>query len=132
MNHCSIWNKSVLAVVLCGSVVLGTSPTSMADDVQPSYQASPEVYKVLAENDEIRVLLATWKPGVKDKIHSHPKVFATYTIKDCHRKLVKADGTVDEKHLKAGSARVLNPVKAHSFENVGSTECQTVLFELKK
>jgi len=132
MNLYPSWNKLVLAMALCGSVVFGAPTSSQADDVLPSYQASPEIYKVLAENDEIRVLLATWKPGVKDKIHSHPKMFATYTVKDCHRKLVKADGTVDEKQLKAGSARIINPVKAHSFENVGATECQTVLFELKK
>jgi len=116
----------------CASALAGIQPAVLASDVKPSFEASPDVYKVIAENDEIRVILATWKPGMKDKVHSHPKMFATYTVKDCHRKLIKADGTVDEKHLKAGSSRIINPVKAHVFENVGKTECQTVLFELKK
>jgi len=117
---------------LCAGAIAGTALVTLAGDVKPSYAASPDVYKVIAENDEIRVVLATWKPGVKDNLHSHPKMFAAYTIKDCHRKITKSDGTVDEKQLKAGTARVINPVNAHTFENVGKSECQQVLFELKK
>ena len=117
---------------LCAGMLSGAHLSAVADGVKPSFEASPDVYKVIAENDEIRVILATWKPGMKDMAHSHPKMFAAYTIKDCHRKLHKSDGSVDDKQLKAGSARVINPVKSHSFENVGSTECQQVLFELKK
>jgi len=136
-NNNQPWSNNMkstkwIMTAVCAGVLAGSPLPSLADDVKPSYEASPDVYKVIAENDEIRVILATWKPGMKDKVHSHPKMFATYTVKDCHRKLIKADGTVDEKHLKAGSARVINPVKAHTFENVGKTECQTVLFELKK
>lgn len=109
-----------------------TPLAALAGDVKPSYEASPEVYKVIAENDTIRVILATWKPGMRDNLHSHPKMFAAYTVKGCHRKITKADGSVDEKLLKAGSARVINPVAAHTFSNVGTGECQQVLFELKK
>lgn len=121
-----------IMTAVCAGVLAGAPFPSLADDVKPSFEASPDVYKVIAENDEIRVILATWKPGMKDKVHSHPKMFAAYTIKDCHRKIQKSDGSVDEKQLKAGSARVINPVKSHTFENVGTTECQQVLFELKK
>ena len=102
-----------------------------AGDVLPDYQASPEVYKVLAENEQMRVVLATWPVGMKDKPHSHPKTFASYVLKDCHRKLHKSDGTVDEKKIKAGSVRIINPVQMHYFENVGKTECQNLLVELK-
>jgi hypothetical protein len=121
----------MLIVGVCGSMLVGMTLPVVADEVSPDIVASPEVYKVIAENDQMRVVLATWPAGYKDKVHSHPKMFATYTVKDCHRKLHKSDGTVDEKHLKAGSARVVQPVKAHYFENVGKTECQTVLFEMK-
>lgn len=126
--------KTLIRNLLIGTsagILFGVTTHTIAGEVLPDYQASPEVYKVIAENDKIRVVLATWPPGYKDKLHSHPNMFATYAVKDCHRKLYKADGTIDEKHLKAGSSRVVKPVKAHYFENVGKTTCQTVLFEMK-
>jgi len=124
--------KWVVSAVCAGALAVG-SIAAKAGDVKPSYEASPDVYKVLAENDEIRVILATWKPGQKDKVHSHPKAFGAYTIKGCNRRLTKADGSVIEGQVKPGTARVRNQaVKAHTFENLSNTECQQVLFEVKK
>jgi len=60
---------------LGGLLILGAT-TSQAESVLPDYKASPDVYKVIAESDEVRVILATWPPGAKDKMHSHPKTFA--------------------------------------------------------
>jgi len=122
--------KNILAAIFSG-VLLGVTVPAVSDDIVPDVDASPEVYKVIAENDQMRVVVATWPAGYKDKIHSHPKMFAAYSLTDCHRKIYKADGSVDEKQLKAGSSRIINPVKAHAFENVGSSECQNLLVELK-
>jgi len=116
---------------LCAGALASTPLTTLADDVKPSFEASPEVYKVIAENDEMRVVLATWKPGQKDTSHSHPMA-AVYTVKDCQARITSADGKVKDVNNKAGSARVNPPVKSHTFENTGKTECQQVLVERKK
>ena len=79
----------------------------------------------------MRVILATWPAGFKDKMHSRPESHSSCALTDCHRILHKADGTADDKKLKAGMARISPPVKAHYFENAGGTECQLVLVELK-
>jgi len=124
--------KWILGAACIGALASSTNAVG-ADPVKPSYEASPDVYKILAENDEVRVILATWKPGQKDKVHSHPKAFGAYTIKGCNRRLTKADGSVIEGQVKPGTARVRNQaVKAHTFENLSNTECQQVLFEVKK
>jgi mannose-6-phosphate isomerase-like protein (cupin superfamily) len=96
-----------------------------------SHQAEPGTYKILSEDEYLRVALATWKPGQRDKFHLHP-IFAAYSLTDCHRRLYKPEDTFDEKQLKAGSSRVFKPVASHSFENVGKTECRTLLIERKK
>jgi quercetin dioxygenase-like cupin family protein len=116
---------------VCGSVLLGITLPAVADNVPLSHQASPEVYKVLAEKDEMRVVLATWKPGQIDKFHSHP-MLAAYSITDCNARITKSDGTVKEVNNKAGEARINPPVKSHTFENIGKTVCQTLLVERKK
>ncbi len=119
------------ATGVCGSALLGLAAPVLAGDAPPSFEANPDVYKVLAENDEMRVVLATWKPGHKDKSHSHPMA-AVYTITDCNARIATPDGKVREVNLKAGAARVNPAVSSHTFENVGKTECQQVLVERKK
>jgi len=122
-----------MASVGCGLfMLLGIPAISQAEGVKPDYVASPDVYKVIAENDEMRVILATWPPGAKDKMHSHPKPFAIYRLNDCDNKITKADGTFKVNHLKAGTAVIKKPVKAHTLENIGTTECKNLLVELKK
>lgn len=124
--------ERMVGSAISGLLLVGMAQASLADEVQPDYLASPEVYKVIAENDEIRLILATWPPGYKDKMHSHPKMFAVYTVKDCEHRLNKPDGKFVVKQLKAETGRINNPVEAHYAENVGKSECQQVLFELKK
>jgi hypothetical protein len=116
---------------LCGSVLAGMAIPAVAGDTPLSFQANPDVYKVLAENDEMRVVLATWPAGHKDRDHSHPMA-AVYTIKDCHARITTPDGAVKEVNNKAGLARINPAVKSHTFENIGKTECQQVLVERKK
>lgn len=124
-------NKTVVAAAGCAGALLFAPMASMAGDVPLSFQASPDVYKVLAENDEMRVVLATWKPGHKDKGHSHPMA-AVYTVTDCHARIVTADGKVKEINKKAGAAQINPAVKSHTFENIGKAVCQQVLVEKKK
>lgn len=116
---------------LCGGVLLGMLLPAVAGDAPLSFHANPDVYKVLAENDELRVVLATWKPGHKDKDHSHPMA-AVYTLKDCHARIATPDGKMKEVNNKAGGARVNPAVASHTFENIGQNECQQVLVERKK
>lgn len=122
----------LLMAGVCSSALMGWVLSASAADTAPvSHEADPGVYKVLAEDEYMRVVLATWKPGQRDKFHSHP-IFAAYSLTDCHRRIYKPDGTFDEKQLKVGSSRVFTAVASHSFENVGKTECKNLLIERKK
>lgn len=124
---------TTMGAILCGFTMMGVTLASQAGDVLPYFEASPEYYKVISESDDMRVILATWPPGAKDNLHSHPGNFAVYILSDCHRKIYKADGkVVSDKKLKPGKSAIKKPVKAHVFENVGSTECKILLVEMKK
>ncbi len=131
MKMQTMFKRTMMAGAVCAAALLGAPQASTADEVPLSFHANPDVYKVLAENDELRVVLATWPAGHKDKSHSHPMA-AVYTIKDCHARITTSDGAVKEVNNKAGGARVNPPVKSHTFENIGKTECQQVLVERKK
>src|SRR4051812_11098682 len=102
---------------------------AFAQDAPSSHVANPGVYKVLQENDQFRVVLATWKPGQRDEFHSHP-ANATYALTPCSARLYGPDNKVlgDAQRL-VGSAVLQPPIASHSFENVGTSECQILIVE---
>lgn len=102
-----------------------------AQGVPPSYKASPDVYKLIAENEQFRVIQATWKPGQRDAWHSHAGALVAYRLSDCKSRIHTPDGKYQDRNGKAGEV-TFNPVIAsHSFENVGTTECKSLLVERK-
>ncbi|MEK6550954.1 MAG: hypothetical protein AABZ50_04865 [Pseudomonadota bacterium] len=124
-------NKKWLVSGFGSGFLAATALWAIAANAPLSHEAEPGVYKVVAEDEYLRVVVGTWKPGQRDKFHSHP-IFVAYSLTDCHRRLYKPDGTFDEKQLKAGSTRVFKAVGSHSFENVGKMECKNLLVERKK
>src|SRR5574340_1127405 len=67
------------SLIVAGGLV--TSFAVSAQDAPLSYKASPDVYKLLAENDQFRVILQTSKPGQRDQWHSH-SALAGYRLTD--------------------------------------------------
>jgi hypothetical protein len=99
-------------------------------DAPRSYIASPDVYKVIAENNDTRVILATWKPDKRDEWHSHPPGAAVYVLTDCEAlRLYSPDGHHLDGSLKAGHAEIHPAVHSHSFENRSSMECRMIFVE---
>ena len=111
--------------------LLAAPLAAAAQTVPLSYQADPSVYKLLAENEQFRVIVATWKPGQKDVPHSHSAATA-YRLTDCKARAYGADGKVErEGESKAGTASIQGPVGAHSLENIGTSDCQILIVERK-
>jgi quercetin dioxygenase-like cupin family protein len=103
-------------------------PAAAQAPVPRSFEASPEVYKVIAENPKYRVISVVWKPGQKDAPHGHPDS-AVYYLSDCAMRLTGADGSTRDVNPKAGHAVVQNPILSHTVENIGSADCRLVMFE---
>lgn len=107
------------------------SSSGSADESPLVHVVSPNIYKVVAENDVFCVIEATWRPGERDAYHSHP-LMANYRMTDCTMRVHRADGGTKEIFRKIGSAGTRdNPVKSHSLENIGDKICRMVLVELK-
>ena len=121
-----------IMTALLATFVLGLSAGPvMAEDIAPSYKASPEVYKVITENEHFRVIISTWKPGQRDAMHSHEGPLVGYRLTDCNLKVYTPDGKSKAREAKRGEA-LFNPIiAAHAVENVGSSECQLLIVEKK-
>lgn len=129
-----MFSKRKISVLLGASLVCGgltLSPMATAETAPLSNVASPEIYKVLAENELFRVVLATWQPGQRDVQHSHP-ANAVYRLTDCKNKVYRPDGSIArEGELKAGTVGLQKPIESHSYQNVGDKVCQVVIVERK-
>lgn len=124
-------NRKLGMLVVATLTFAGTAGLAMAADAPLSHVADPAVYKVIAENDLFRVVVATWQPGQRDVLHSHPANVA-YRLKDCSIKSYGPDGKViSEGDRKAGSVVLQKAVPAHSLENRGKDECQVLIVERK-
>jgi beta-alanine degradation protein BauB len=106
-------------------------PMPMPENAAPdALVASPEVYKRVFEDEHVRVLLATWAPGQKDDVHSHPEL-AAYALTPIHSKVHEDKGSPHELVREAGSGVFQDPVKSHRHENIAKATAQLVLFEPK-
>lgn len=90
---------------------------------------APHVYKVVLENDRVRVLDVRGKPGDKTEMHSHPPVVAV-ALTDCKFRFTSPDAQTMEAELTAGQVMYFDAVE-HAGEFTGATAAQIVLVELK-
>jgi oxalate decarboxylase/phosphoglucose isomerase-like protein (cupin superfamily) len=109
------------------AALLVTATIALAQSAPPTYQADPSVYKVTFEDENFRVIAATWKKGARDKDHAHQSPSVAYAVTDCSLKLSTPDGKSRDVNNKAGSAMSVPTTQSHHAENVGLSDCQIVL-----
>lgn len=91
--------------------------------------AAPEVYRILLENDRVRVLEVTGVPGIASPMHAHPDS-VMHAINAADIQVTGADGESQRVEIPAG-ATFWNPATEHSVENVGSETVRFIRVELK-
>lgn len=116
-------------VVVACSALLSGAPVSAADALR-SYVASPDIYRVVTQDQKTRMVLMTLKPGQRDVWHSHPAT-AAYFLTDCDVRVHTPEGNYSDRFRKEGFAYLTGPIPSHSFENRGSMECRMLIVELE-
>jgi beta-alanine degradation protein BauB len=91
--------------------------------------SNPEHYKVVFENERVRVLEYTDTPGDRTTPHQHPDS-VMYTLSSFRRRLVSAN-TQRDIELQAGTVGWL-PAQEHHGENIGDTPTHVIFVELKE
>ena len=91
--------------------------------------SNPGHYRVLFENERVRVLEYLDQPGERTTGHQHPDS-VMYTLTS-FRRAIERDGRRVEVELEAGEVRWLD-AQEHRGENVGTTETRSLFIELKE
>jgi quercetin dioxygenase-like cupin family protein len=100
--------------------------TALAQD---PITTSPHYYKILFENDQVRVLEYHLKPHEIEPMHSHPAGIV-YVLNGAKLKFTIPDRPAEERSAATGEVIWRDPV-THAVENIGDTEAIAIAIDLK-
>src|SRR3982751_334571 len=92
-------------------------------------KTNPDHYRVVFENERVRVLEYRDRPGDRTTPHEHPDS-VMYTLSSFRRRLASGEDHRDVEMV-AGLAGWL-PAQRHHGENIGDTPTHVVFVELKE
>jgi quercetin dioxygenase-like cupin family protein len=112
--------------------ILALVPILVAGSLQAqdAVKAAPTNFRVLLENERVRVLDFHSTSGVKVPMHSHPAYVAYSVTGSGKTKFTSADGKVTEAPSNSGQA-TWHEAETHASEYEGKGEAHVILVELK-
>ncbi len=116
--------RKILSLGVLSSFVLASHV--WAQDPVPIY---PQNYKILLENDRVRVLDFQLKKGANEELHSHPAAL-TYVVAPFKIRFTFPDGKTAVREAKAGDV-FFGEALTHASENIGEGDAHGLLVELK-
>jgi beta-alanine degradation protein BauB len=93
-------------------------------------ESSPDKVKILLENEYVRVIEYSLKPGEMDSTHTHPPK-ASYVISGGLLRIYPENGKPFDAEEISGVAEWSEKVGKHYVENIGKTTVTILLTEVK-
>ena len=125
-----------ITIVLGAVVLIALVPLSAAGQAPASVRSidavsvSPDRFKILLENEHVRVIEYVLLPGERDQWHTHPPK-VSYVVAEGTLRITTEDGQSFLTEEKAGSATWMDTLGRHYAQNVGKTPVRIVLVEIK-
>ena len=114
------------AAILLSFAQLATAQVPASEDPVPRY---PGNYKVLIENERVRILDFRLRQGDTEAFHSHP-AHVLYVLEPFTIRFKLPDGRTVIREAKAGDV-LFSEAVTHSPTNIGRTDAHGILVELK-
>lgn len=132
MNHHTPY-RLIAAVFLAmmAPSALGASPepAKAAPPVPGPSDTDPDKYKVILDNERVRVFRYHDAPGERTHMHHH-EAFVLYVLAPFKRRLTFADGSSKERQFNTGDVIYMD-AQNHIGENIGKTPTEALIVELK-
>ena len=97
---------------------------------QDAVKVSPAINTVLVENEHVRVVQSTFKPGAVEGTHTHPAGWYIVT-KGGTLKITRANGTVEEWKAPTGEQAWQGFEAPHKAQNTGKGTFEYIYVEVK-
>jgi hypothetical protein len=125
-------NRTRRKLILAGLGSLAVHLDPSDANAQDPAKVMPRVYRVAFENDKLRVLEFTGRPGMGicgQGMHSHP-AHLTVVLSDWKGRATTPDGTARDRERKLGDV-FWSEAETHKNENTGKTNSRVLIIELK-
>ena len=122
--------RAASVVTLIAAAPLAGQQLVIAPQVD-ALTASPENFRLILENDDVRVLEYTLLPGQRDRRHTHPQRVA-HVISGGQLRVGFPDGTHRDFDEIAGDTEWSNSSPLHDTQNIGTTPIKILLVEVKQ
>ncbi len=106
------------------------APAEMDSTEIDFVKASPDKAKIVLENEYVRVVEYTLKPGEKDSTHTHPPK-TSYVISGGLLRIYPENGKPFDAEEISGNVEWSDKVGKHYVENIGNTTVTILLTEIK-
>jgi quercetin dioxygenase-like cupin family protein len=116
-----------LAPLACAVFVVVAALPAAAQD--PVKVASAQ-YKLIAENEHVRVLRATLPPGVTTAMHAHPAHIGV-TLTGGSLRMGLPDGKTQDMEAKPDEVISVLAAGSHTTSNTGKTPIEVIVIEMK-
>jgi hypothetical protein len=117
----------LLGILMTSLTFAAWSTTTSAQD---PVKTEPDLYKVLLDNDQVRVIDYHLGKGQKEPLHAHATPAVVYWFTDAKLLNTLPDGKSKQLSGKAGEAIWRGPA-THTTENVGDAEVRALVVECK-
>jgi len=122
----AILGSSILGTAIAGSPIMSGSATPSPDPLQ----FSSSNYKVVFENDRVRVLSFHAQPGDAWGLHAHPDAVVISLDNYVVRNIVPGNSPTERTAHRGDAAWI--QARSHTGENIGGTPMDCILVELKE
>jgi quercetin dioxygenase-like cupin family protein len=122
INFTKLFFATLCVLALIPSLALAQDPVKVAGDM----------YKVVSENDRVRILDVKIAPGAKTAMHAHSDLVAV-VLEPSTIKWTTPDGTSRQSgpEFKRGGVQHMTS-ETHISENIGKTSAHVILVEFKQ
>ena len=107
-------------------LIAGISAATEVDAVN----SSPDKFKVLLDNEHVRVVEYSLLPGERDDWHTHPPK-VSYVIAGGKLRITTENGESFLADEQSGTAAWMGSLGSHFAENIGPTPVRILLVEVK-
>ena len=125
-------NRARRKLILAGLGGLATQLDIASANAQDPTKVMPRAYRLAFENDKLRVLEFTGRPGLGicgEGMHSHP-AHLTVVLSDWQARATTPDGTTRARERKLGDV-FWSEAETHKVENTGKSSSRVLIVELK-
>ena len=127
-----LWSIRTIAFLVAACLlVLPPAAAQQAPQEGDGLAASPDNFRLVLENEQVRILEYHIDPGIRDRPHTHPSR-VSHVISGGTLRIRLATGATFDVTEGTGETHLSGAAPLHDTENIGTTPIRILLIEVER